>query len=172
MDHTRIEDEVRALRADTDALRAALATHTAGNRRRVRSVAWTAGLVALLVAGTSAADHGVLYVFAPGSPALASEVNHNFAQLESWLAQKVGPVGNDNLTITGDNDNQSNISGSVGNFHIDTTSGGQMYLNWYGGTKVVVGNGSQGSNTADEDANDNGYLDHSRAGQQAREPEA
>lgn len=42
-----------------------------------------------------------LVPFCPDSPAYASEVNQNFSALVNYMQQKVGPLGNTNLTVTG-----------------------------------------------------------------------
>ena len=54
---------------------------------------------ALAVVGTVA--FAQLTTFSPNSPALASEVNGNFTTLRTWLEQKVGTVGTNNITTAG-----------------------------------------------------------------------
>jgi hypothetical protein len=44
--------------------------------------------------------NGLPYCFAPDTPALASNVNWNFAQLKEWLEQKVGTSGTAAVTMT------------------------------------------------------------------------
>jgi hypothetical protein len=39
--------------------------------------------------------------FCPDEPALAAEMNANFATVVGWLEQKVGPVGTPTLTLSG-----------------------------------------------------------------------
>lgn len=81
-------------------LRARLATLEAERARLRRGLkyAGTVGLLAVFL-GTvaSAADgacpNGLPFCFAADTPALASEVNTNFAQLKEWLEAKVGAVG-------------------------------------------------------------------------------
>ncbi len=81
-------------------LRARLATLEA-ERARLRRALKYAGSVGLLAAlvGTvaSAADgacpNGLPFCFASDTPASASEVNTNFAQLKEWVEAKVGLVG-------------------------------------------------------------------------------
>ncbi|MBL8933815.1 MAG: hypothetical protein JNM69_04630 [Archangium sp.] len=65
-------------------------------QRRVR-LRWLVAAV-LTVASVAFAQ---LTVFTPDTPAYASEVNGNFAQLKTWLEQKVGAVGSPNVAITG-----------------------------------------------------------------------
>ncbi|MBL8933062.1 MAG: hypothetical protein JNM69_00825 [Archangium sp.] len=81
-------------------LRARLATLEAerSTLRRALKFAASGGLLAVLL-GTvaSAADgacpNGLPFCFAADTPASASEVNTNFAQLKEWLEAKVGVVG-------------------------------------------------------------------------------
>src|SRR5262245_12323930 len=69
--------EVRELKARLAAL----------ERRRARARWW----VLAAVVGASVA-YGQLTVFAPDTPAVASQVNANFALLKSWIEAKVGPT--------------------------------------------------------------------------------
>lgn len=68
----------------------------------------------LLVLGSSAFASGTcarpmsflanwtgLHHFCPDEPALAGEVNANFATVVQWIEQKVGPVGTSTLTLSG-----------------------------------------------------------------------
>jgi len=57
----------------------------------------------LLVAGVllgAVSAFAQLVTFVPDTPALASQVNGNFAQLRTWLEQKVGTVGTANITTS------------------------------------------------------------------------
>lgn len=65
-------------------------------RQRRRRFTWAIAGVTLV----SATAFGQLVTFAPDAPARADEVNGNFAQLRTWLEQKVGPVGTSTLTLT------------------------------------------------------------------------
>ncbi len=57
---------------------------------------------ALAVVGTVAfAQLAPMTTFTAGNPALASEINANFAKLQTWLEQKVGPVNSNNITTPG-----------------------------------------------------------------------
>lgn len=76
-----------SLEKDVAALRQEVATLRAESRRRTR-LGWALGFVAL--AGASA--WAQLVTFQADGPARASEVNGNFAQLQSWLEMKVGSV--------------------------------------------------------------------------------
>jgi len=42
-----------------------------------------------------------MVTFCPDDAALASDVNTNFQQLHTWVAQKLGPMGNANITTDG-----------------------------------------------------------------------
>jgi hypothetical protein len=63
------------------------------------------GLVAVVASADPAISlscpGGDLFCFDPRTPARASEVNHNFAQTKSWLEQKVGTVGTEDVTVSG-----------------------------------------------------------------------
>lgn len=50
-----------------------------------------------------------LIAFCPGTPARATDVNHNFRTVAGWIESKVGPVGSSDVTIAGN----VAISGSV-----------------------------------------------------------
>jgi hypothetical protein len=65
-------------------------------RQRRRRFTWAIAGVTLV----SLTAFGQLVTFTPDTPARADEVNGNFAQLRSWLEQKVGPVGTSTLTLT------------------------------------------------------------------------
>ncbi|MDD9945083.1 MAG: hypothetical protein OXU20_28840 [Myxococcales bacterium] len=45
---------------------------------------------------------GQLICFGAGEPALASDINHNFAQLKAWIENKAGGVDSSDLTVSGD----------------------------------------------------------------------
>lgn len=75
-------------------------------RRRLRTgavvasfaVAFSAGVVG---AATGNCPNALPVCFTADTPAIASEVNLNFAQLHEWMAQKVGTVGTADVTHTG-----------------------------------------------------------------------
>lgn len=67
---------------------------------RPAMIGLAAGLFATL-AFSSLPAVSQLVTFNAGAPALASQVNANFAQLQSWLEQKVGPVGSNNVSVGG-----------------------------------------------------------------------
>lgn len=75
--------------------------------RRASVAAAIAALLAVIAnAGIGFAADGncpnsYAFCFGAGSPALASQVNHNFDQIQEWLEQKVGPIGNSNVTTAG-----------------------------------------------------------------------
>lgn len=74
--------------------------------RRARRLALLAAAVVATLAGLSAlaangsCPNGMPVCFVPDSPALADEVNLNFAQLKEWLEAKVGGVGAAGITTT------------------------------------------------------------------------
>lgn len=83
--------------AHLEARIATLEAERAASHRRTRR-----GLIAVVVVaafgsvGVFAADgncpNGLPFCFTSGSPALAGQLNHNFAQLKEWLERKTGPV--------------------------------------------------------------------------------
>ena len=92
--HGVTEQEILSWRAAfVGGMKAGAAGATLSRRPRAR---W---LAALAVVGTVA--FAQLTTFTPDSPALASEVNGNFATLKTWLEQKVGTVGTNNITTAG-----------------------------------------------------------------------
>ena len=67
---------------------------------------WRAGAVlgvVLIAAGlvVPSSAWAQLVTFSANTPAIATQVNGNFQQLRTWLEQKVGPVGTDNITTSG-----------------------------------------------------------------------
>ncbi len=99
-----------------------------GFRRR----AFTLGAVALAAfAGVALAStpcaNGVPFCFAPNEPALASEINSNFAALKTWLEAKVGPTG----TL-------ATPSGDITTGRVVTAGVAPAYQNW---NTFVVGAG-------------------------------
>jgi hypothetical protein len=74
--------------------------------------------------------NGIPFCFAPNDPALASEINLNFAALKTWLEAKVGPTG----TL-------ASPSGDITTGRIVTTGVAPAYQNW---TTFPVGAGTAG----------------------------
>lgn len=72
-----------------------LSRGAARRRAPLRAVALVAAVV-----GTYAVAQS-LVTFTPNSPALASEVNANFGALKTWLENKTGPVGGNQLVTDG-----------------------------------------------------------------------
>mgnify|MGYP006928178071 CR=1 FL=1 len=81
---------------------------------RGRRVAKTLVAVVLAVAMVSGGTHevlawggctqtlpGPLKTFCSGDPALSKDINGNFQTLVNWMQEKVGPVGNKNVTVAG-----------------------------------------------------------------------
>ncbi|HEY0883455.1 MAG TPA: hypothetical protein VGD87_18110 [Archangium sp.] len=150
-----ISPELIALQRRVEELEARLSRPT--RRARLGAVLVVG---ALLGFGTAlAADgncpNGYPFCFTADSPAIASQVNHNFAQAREWLETKVGPISSSNVTTSGvvvrsggDLTLQSGrVIGTNGanNLHIDNSvTAGRTYLNWFGGTGgVTIGNGAQ-----------------------------
>jgi hypothetical protein len=87
------------------------------SRRRWGRLAALAALLAALVATAAVAapgspmscPGGEIYCFDRDTPARASEVNHNFAQVLAWVEEKVGTVGTSAVTVTGTLTAQSNV---------------------------------------------------------------
>lgn len=108
-----VHEELRRLREEVAQLRAAVGGKPKAEPRatRTRAAAWVAGalLSSLLAASLAFADpasplpcpSGDLYCFAAGTPALAEQVNSNFARLQSWLVEKVGDVATQQLQVQG-----------------------------------------------------------------------
>ena len=56
--------------------------------------------VGTALAANGNCPNGMPYCFAPGSPAIADNINHNFAQLKEWLEGKVGSISSNGITAT------------------------------------------------------------------------
>ena len=101
----RLPTDLIAELADVRARLATLEAERANARRRVRRVTGLAVLAALVGTAASAASgacpNGMPFCFNPDEPALASQVNMNFAQLKEWLESKVGTVGTGVKITTG-----------------------------------------------------------------------
>ena len=149
-------------------------------------VAIVVGVAGVVSAANGNCPNGMPFCFSPDTPAEAAQVNHNFSQLKEWLESKVGPVTapaissstgitstgrittSGGLTVSGGGVTLTNtdvtltngrIIGSnlAGNFHLDTTGGGSLYLNWFSGNGVTFGNGAMGQ-TARVDGSGNMSL--------------
>lgn len=95
--------DVSELEARVARLEARESERSTRARRRLRLLV-VASLLAVVVAPLALAangncPNGLPFCFEADRPALASEVNTNFAQLKEWLELKVGPV--DGGTVTG-----------------------------------------------------------------------
>lgn len=155
-DSADLSNQLAALRERVARLEAEKAN--VARKRRWGLVAVFIGLVAT---GTALAADGncpnaLPFCFAPDTPAQASHVNTNFAQLHEWLVAKVGSPTAAGITtssvaatgtISGTRANFAQcganqcLSGNnvAGNFHIDTnTPTGGTYLNWFSGSGGVV----------------------------------
>ena len=93
----RLPDALISELADVRSRLATLEAERANARRRVRRVTGLAVLAALIGTAASAANgtcpNTMPFCFNPDEPALASQVNMNFAQLKEWLESKVGTAG-------------------------------------------------------------------------------
>ncbi len=118
----------------------------AASRKRLASAIGGMAVATLLVATVAVADPSVsldcpggdLFCFDPNTPARASEVNHNFAQLKQWLEQKVGDAGTDDVSVTGDLDVGGTVSAN-NDIDVSTDSGGGIVVNGGGGTMRLDG---------------------------------
>lgn len=88
------------------------------SRRRRKAIAITAACFGLLLLGgiALAADGSCTgskmpFCFFANTPAKASEINHNFDQLAEWIEQKVGTVGEKNVSVSGDLSVAGDVSG-------------------------------------------------------------
>ncbi|MCA2982075.1 MAG: hypothetical protein INH37_27695, partial [Myxococcaceae bacterium] len=92
-------------------------------RRRARVLVGGAVLALVVAPLALAADglcpNGLPFCFSADTPAKASEVNTNFAQLKEWLESKVGPV--DGGTVTGSSASFAGAA-SVGSLAVQGTS--------------------------------------------------
>lgn len=83
--------------AEVRARLAVLEAERDASRRRLRGLGGFVALGLLVATGASAADglcpNGLPFCFSADTPALASQVNHNFDQLKEWLEAKVGTAG-------------------------------------------------------------------------------
>ena len=97
----RLSDELAEVRSRLAALEAERIT----SRRRVRWLGGATVLAALVgtaaSAATGACPNGLPFCFTADSPAIATEVNTNFAQLKEWLESKVGTVATPVKITTG-----------------------------------------------------------------------
>lgn len=91
---TTDDPSLAALTARLAALEAEL-TARKGASRRVVAIGAVLSLTAVGTAwaATGSCPNGLPFCFTADQPAVASEVNHNFAQLKEWLEGKVGAVG-------------------------------------------------------------------------------
>lgn len=120
-----------------------------GHPPRTTRLARWALLTALVATGAFAQ----LVVFQPDTPALASDVNGNFAQLKTWLETKVGVVTNAGITAT--TVNATGITTTTLNATTATVSGtlsATAYLPAYGNWNSLSTYGAGGAGIV----NDNG----------------
>jgi hypothetical protein len=133
------------------------------NRRTLRRRVAAVAIVGAVIAGTAYAangncPNGMPVCFAADTPALASDVNLDFAQLKQWLETKVGPVDAGTITATGAtvngtltvsnadlHVNNGRVTGqnATGDLHVGTSGGGYTYLDWFSGSSVAFGDGAQ-----------------------------
>lgn len=94
---------------DLSQLQQRLAVLERREQRRARLLRWLGLAAALAIvayngvsfAANGNCPNGYPFCFGAGSPALASQVNHNFAQIKEWVEQKVGAVGSNNVAVPG-----------------------------------------------------------------------
>lgn len=103
----QLEQQLAALQKRVAQLEAQNQRRTLFARISQRPVAALAFAAVVALSGTVAfaasgnCPNGMPYCFSANTPAVASEINMNFAQLKEWLEQKVGTSGSANITITG-----------------------------------------------------------------------
>jgi hypothetical protein len=109
--------------------------------RKALMLAACVGLVGgVAAAANGACPNGMPFCFAPDSPALASQVNNNFAQLKEWLEQKVGTSGTADVTITGPTTHTAAVRVQTGaTSNAATASGKPMFISG------VIGDGTAGA---------------------------
>jgi hypothetical protein len=116
-----------------------------GTRSAVLGLAAAMATVLVLVttgaaiAADGACPNGLPFCFIGDTPAKASEVNHNFAQLKEWTEQKVGTVGTADVTVTGDVSVDGTIT-STNADNVGTAIGGGIILQEGGATMRLDGN--------------------------------
>lgn len=149
-------DTEAQLQRELDALRARLEAMERAQRARARVGRWLVGVVALTTAATVAyaaspvCANGIPFCFQPDEPALASEVNTNFAQLKTWLESKVGATGSvasPSVDVTTRAVRASSYSPEYAGWGaVATGPGGAAIVNDNGVYKalMVVGNSSAG----------------------------
>ncbi len=168
MNPNDLSQELEALRTRITELERARAAPK--SRRRFRLIAAALAVTGAVVAGTASAANGACpnglpFCFQENTPALASEVNHNFSQVKEWMETKAGPVGTsavvtprlvvlDGGTLVVPNGLMG--AGSGGNFVIESPAG-PMFLN-YGSRNQVAINSLPGGAAAAV-FNNNGGLD-------------
>ncbi len=111
------ERDLPTMRDELEALRRKLEHLEAGQRRGPRGViAALAAGAALVTAGAIAQPAmSALHTFSPSTPARASEVNENFALVQAWMEQKLGPMNSANVAVPGTLSvtNATTLSGGV-----------------------------------------------------------
>lgn len=150
----QVLEELQALRRRVSELEARQQQSTPKRRSRTALVlgVLTAAAVGTAWAANGACPNGMPFCFSANAPALASDVNTNFAYLRESLVAKTGQLDAGTITSTGATINgQLTVNNAVivgnntsGNFHLNTLPAtGTMYLNWHSGSGgVVFGNGA------------------------------
>lgn len=170
METNDLSKELEALRSRVAELERARVEAQPKPRRRRRLIAAGLAVTFAVIAGTASAasgacPNGMPFCFQENTPAIASEVNHNFAQLKEWVESKTGPVGTstvlssrvvvlDGGSLTVPNGYLG--AGSAGNFVIESPAG-PMFLNY--GSRNSVAFGSLPGGVASAVINSNGTLD-------------
>jgi len=111
----------------------------AGAGRAPRKSRWARwGLLTALLASAAFAQ---LVVFQPDTPALASQVNANFAQLKTWLETKVGAVSSAGVTASSVSTPSLTATAATVNGTLSAT----YYLPPYGDWSALPGFGAGGA---------------------------
>lgn len=140
------DEELLLLRAEVEALKEREVRRARNGRRRL----FLGGLLfASLGLGTALAQPGVtsLIVFSASTPARASDVNSNFALLQTWIEEKLGAVNSPNVDVPG-TFNAASVSseaavsagGDLGtNGYLDVEQGAQFRCSGCGSSSTLRG---------------------------------
>ncbi len=144
-----VVEELEALRKVVEELQEERRKRNARRGPMILLAAVTAVTVGTAWAANGNCPNGLPFCFAANAPAIAAEVNTNFAFLREWQEAKTGPLDAGFINTPGLQINGQFITGNTGtgNFHINTlpNQNGKLFLNWHTGNGgVVFGNGAAG----------------------------